>query len=234
MGLRETGHGLRAVARGPARCQPGGQIEARRGLGFGGRHIRHLALQPAQNRVDEPRLPLESRTAACQIDGIGQGRMGGCREKQELGRTKHEDRAQRSLLRRQRSLVEQRRDQCLGLAEAAERRRGKTPDEGAVTRREPSARLIEARVERALPFDDIENEAERGLAQLKTGGRGLFLRTRQRAPAMAFSRAMRSSVLGCVEKRLPKLPPCSGLTMKRWAVAGLRSASGFGRTSAAP
>src|SRR2546425_12745413 len=40
---------------------------------------------------------------------------------------------------------------------------------------------------------------------------------------MARSRAIRSSIGGWVEKRFMNARPESGLTMKRWAVAGLAS-----------
>jgi len=51
--------------------------------------------------------------------------------------------------------------------------------------------------------------------------------------AISFSRAMRFLTLGCVEKRLSIPAPESGLTMKRGAEAGLRSAVGLGLCSAA-
>ena len=55
---------------------------------------------------------------------------------------------------------------------------------------------------------------------------------RAAAPPNSFSisinAAMRFSVAGWVEKRLSIRAPESGLTMKRWAVAGLRSAASFG------
>src|SRR5262245_53444740 len=45
--------------------------------------------------------------------------------------------------------------------------------------------------------------------------------------AISCRRRMRSSVLGWVENRLSSERPCSGLMMKRCAVAGLASAAGL-------
>ena len=52
-------------------------------------------------------------------------------------------------------------------------------------------------------------------------------------PAMARSRAMRSSVEGWLENSPASTPPCSGLMMNICAVAGLASASGLSVTAAA-
>ena len=90
-------------------------------------------------------------------------------------------------------------------------------------RRSAPPSLTEARRRLVTGADSARPASDRGSGPATRSGRCL-----RQARAIARSRAMRSSVAGCVLNSRATEPPCSGLMIIICAVAGCASAASFG------